>query len=704
VNADVVLESVDQIIGEWNNMTSKDFKKSNSEWLSSRHNTLIANHSGQEIDITIAKKLPNLIFVFDEAHHLIYSKEGVNKNAVILSPEVEYMELNSPRKTDVYCLLRGTLRRAIFYWKNCLSITISTVAKFSSFYPSVDSDPSARRKKVSNAQLVPPLVLKRTFDSYSFGSVSKLVTSDWIKFLFSGARALTLTQCGRPLWGAYYGKVLFRDFNESFGDTRLYDIDVCRMKQCFSFFTNDMMSMVLNRLGELPTIIDSRLAEIDYGFVVNLQLFTSIMSLSVGLSKTPADVDLAELVRAGCFNLLSVNSHNNSVVGMFCSEGIFNGAASVVLCRYINTFFMWLHDWLSSSFPCFVNIGEVGELVDRMLLIEAVMNSKRIKFFERVKTVTGKAVEDENIKKNFCESIYEPVGLEDFLNAFVGETECKEYLDSIEELKGAFLAFNHFTFLGCDDVHKDPYGACANYLSRGAAIIPKPYTKGFDVMIPLVLADKRLSFIYVQTKCGKSFESKAKPSAEDVLNGSPHAAFKGKLGKRGEEVPYCYIYHYVTSSPYNCKTLAYEEKPPNDSNVKKAKVTKNGTKAKKNISCEMSPLQSNLKKVRISTDNPLPPNTNAQADSNPQAIPDFESEDLSPVTFHFPCLFIRGIRNPAQMLSTLLEYLKDKKGEVWMEKDKYAKSTLSLPVEDVKEDPLFLENLYKSCVYIYGRE
>jgi hypothetical protein len=46
-------------------------------------------------------------------------------------------------------------------------------------------------------------------------------------------------------------------------------------------------------------------------------------------------------------------------------------------------------------------------------------------------------------------------------------------------------------------------------------------------MIPLVLNDGRPSFIYVQTKFGKSYDKE--PSDEDVAKVSPHYFFRDAL-------------------------------------------------------------------------------------------------------------------------------------------------------------------------------
>jgi hypothetical protein len=90
-------------------------------------------------------------------------------------------------------------------------------------------------------------------------------------------------------------------------------------------------------------------------------------------------------------------------------------------------------------------------------------------------------------------------------------------------------------------VYADPYGIMANYLSRGAALVPKPYnTVGVDCMIPLVLQDGRFSFVYIQTKFGCSFTNM--PPSSEVAASSPHAVFS-ELIKTA--VPYAYIFHHI---------------------------------------------------------------------------------------------------------------------------------------------------------------
>jgi hypothetical protein len=263
------------------------------------------------------------------------------------------------------------------------------------------------------------------------------------------------------------------------------------------------------------------------------------------------------------------------------------------------------------------------------------MKSKRTGFFEHVETVTKKTFAQKESHRLNSESIFEPVSLKNFLDAFVGEEACAEYMKRHEKLVGSFVAFNHFTFMGHDDVSEDPYGAMANYLSRGAALIPKPCTRGFDSMIPLVLADGRLSFIYIQTKFGKSFEGKS-PSPADVFLSSPHIAFGDKIGKKDEGVPYAYIYHHITASPFDFKIFP--------------------TKAGK------------FSKVR-------PPKT--------RKLP--ESIETDAENFHFPCLFIQGVKLDASSnIHKLTKYFKDKPDNTWMDTHPNYKNTWCRPCKKIQ--------------------
>jgi hypothetical protein len=85
---------------------------------------LCAKSKSADID-----KLPKLVLIFDNAHHLMTEFSKNNK------AKVQVMLRNSLKETDWYRGFRGTFRSFEFYWQNVLITTVSTVAKVDKFYP-----------------------------------------------------------------------------------------------------------------------------------------------------------------------------------------------------------------------------------------------------------------------------------------------------------------------------------------------------------------------------------------------------------------------------------------------------------------------------------------------------------------------------------------------------------------------------------------
>jgi hypothetical protein len=208
-----------------------------------------------------------------------------------------------------------------------------------------------------------------------------------------------------------------------------------------------------------------------------------------------------------------------------------------------------------------LNLGEVGELVERMLMVKAVISAERGGISNNISSV--------NISKlrSICETVYEPVLFEDFLDAFCGAEVRKDYLKKSPKLLGSMVAFKYFYNMALDDIGDAPYDAMANALARGAGVVPKQGTPGCDCVIPLVLKDGRLSFVYIQTKIGSSYKSH--PSASEVRSCSPEERFtlekkvrdqstsqpKKKSKQEHPVTPYAFIYHHLSDAPLKSKVI-----------------------------------------------------------------------------------------------------------------------------------------------------
>jgi hypothetical protein len=614
----------------WNAIDFDVIVKKNEEWLINRREMLPG--FVQYCKSKSVAELPKLVLVIDEAHTLIVDEsidpESKSKCRVrdnirqdrgetesvpefgdvgggesILNDDLKNLQLDEksendvsgqkaaqadinvllPKKsdgiyrfTDVYHIIRGTLRHSLFYWNNCLTISISTVAKYSKFYPLSEHDPSFRRRELSSRELLPPIVLSGTFDAFIKGRFSSKSTKNWMKFLFSGARAMYIALCGRPLWAIVYGTKVSTVLEHHFGHTRYFDMDVRDMAKMdlvpFMFHSNLELNVALMKMGKN---VDAKLKKELYenvvlGIATDEESFSSVLGLSVGLSKFPEKIDMTELVRVGGYNLLEISPENHGIVGHFCSEGIFNGLASALLAHNLDAFMNTMLRWFEKNIPCFVSIGEVGELLSRILMIHAIAHSRRDGYKSNVRQYTRmRNVDflDERLitLKLYSEIIYQPVALEDFLNAFVGVQVTKEYFFKFPVLKGSFVGFNHFTMMGHHSVEMDPYSAMANYLSRGAAMITKPRTKSVDMMIPLVLREENrktgfvsnISFVFVQVKFGNSYTKTPTPS--EVGKVSPHVVFKQHMGEGENATPYCFIYQHICAKREDSKVILWTE-------------------------------------------------------------------------------------------------------------------------------------------------
>jgi hypothetical protein len=263
---------------------------------------------------------------------------------------------------------------------------------------------------------------------------------------------------------------------------------------------------------------------------------TTVLSLSIGLTKFPSNLDIAELVRVGGMALLRVDKDTREVTGTYCAEGLFNGCASYIFNKEPEMFIEVFKKWIFGKELSLLSVGEIGEVLNRILIVQAASKAARSGFFKEV----GRQSEVPQ-KRNISESIFEPIALEDFLDAYCGTDARIEYMDAApDELAGSFLAFSHFYTMGIDWVNEAPYDVAANALSRGAGVVPRPYAKGCDCLIPLALQNGALSFIYFQTKIGSSYVGH--PDEAKVFSCSPHHAFK--LGD--DPKPYVFIYHHLS--------------------------------------------------------------------------------------------------------------------------------------------------------------
>lgn len=550
--------------------------KSNQKWLKNRRDELQKDFNVN--DLSILKKLPNLLIVWDEAHALMSGFED--------SPAISIISQEKIIEIDMYRLLRGTIRFHQFYWENCLCMTISTVAKALAFNPIPTEDPSYRPGVV--IVMLNPIILQHTFDSYRSGTYKESSITDWKTFAFGWERVLQISYCGRPLWGAEYGTKLWKILET-------YQPEDRDKLKSFNFLQPSGISAAFYKLGaglvfdiggqfkdysiilkppapasttrQNPNTLEPEIGQVPVGFKrleesppMPAEKAVPILALSVALQKYPSDVDIAELVRVGPMALMDIERVDKTVEAIACSEGLFNGVASWMLLKYLEETGRWFSNWIKQNERCVISVGEIGEVIDRIAMLRAVSVAERSGAFK----IMGRN-ESVKLRKQTLEFIYEPVSLEEFLAAYAGEEAAAAYLYAHPDLHGSFVAFSHFIYMGKDPLANHPYDVAANAFTRGAAVVPRLNTPGADALIPLVLKNGQMSFVYLQVKMGHSY--KLFPTPAEVAQSSPQNGLKVCVGKdrNGEKLykttvkdrPYCYIYRQYNGDKEGCSYRVY---------------------------------------------------------------------------------------------------------------------------------------------------
>ena len=254
----------------------------------------------------------------------------------------------------------------------------------------------------------------------------------------------------------------------------------------------------------------------------------ALLGLAVGVQKFPANIDPAELVRCHGLCAVAFNELNRTIAGMYLSEGVFNGVATALMVDSLGG----VVDYMKSSFikmhPSLLSVGEVGEIVSRIMVLVAARHAP----------ATSSNSRDKPSIRSLCEFVFEPVAIESFLDTLCGKRARQAYLKQNPGVQGACVSFNHFTCM-MKEVCK-PYDVMAACLMRGAGCVAKSGSRGVDYMIPLVLGDGRLSFIYVQVKTGPSYRHSLGRAL--VQDSSPQLAFRNSFDP---EIPYIYVIHHV---------------------------------------------------------------------------------------------------------------------------------------------------------------
>ena len=98
--------------------------------------------------------------------------------------------------------------------------------------------------------------------------------------------------------------------------------------------------------------------------------------------------------------------------------------------------------------------------------------------------------------------VFQPVFLKDFLLHLAGaryESVVNEYFKYNDLLEGSQISFGYFEHFPKSPI-ANPFDLMARLLFRGSATTLNSYYPGVDLLIPLVLGDKRISFVAIQVK------------------------------------------------------------------------------------------------------------------------------------------------------------------------------------------------------------
>lgn len=531
-------------------VTMNEIESFVSDWLPRRRISLVDNLSDRSVKF-YALGLPPLLIVMDEAHCLMQKLNAESeaklhfypKDVAITNPFAQRVYAKPP--VDVFRVLRGTLRFFMFYWSSSLCITISTLAKLKHFNPKPINDPSYRPDfdfKLNN-----PIILWHTFDCYRVGVFNKKSVENWMDFLCSRERIIHVASCGRPLWGSHFAKAICDRFAAKAAASGEKKPFVEYLRECPSAFDVLGYTELTGAFAKLGNMVKKVAGEqFKFDCDVGAHEAVALLGLAVGVQKYPKEVSMFKMVKYGPFPVVGMDMQSFTIEAMACSEGIFNGTATLMLLNHLDDVADWLFRYVSTTDRSVFSQGEIGEIVDRISILKAVNTSSRKEWFDlaRLRCPNFQA---PIVPRMLIESILEPVGLESFLKEYVGPQATSKYLDVHPRLKGSFVAFSHFYYMGKDWVMENPYDAVANALSRGAAIVPRQGSWGLDALIPLVLSTGEISFIYIQVKL--SAWSKQLPSATDVRASAPDARFHNMDVNR----PYCYIFRKYN----NTRTIQY---------------------------------------------------------------------------------------------------------------------------------------------------
>ena len=370
-------------------------------------------------------------------------------------------------KRSPYNVFRRVFRIFTNTWERIMLIVISTSGQISVLLPDWKLDPSWRPQ--TSIRFIENFALVQTFSVHS--ETAQTLTAekftDWNEFLKSKDRIIEYFKLGRPLiYGIFLEKVVI--------DRKKYNLEA-------KFEYN--LEAEFNECEEFKYMATKLFGGEKYGKTDKIGLLFGMLNFAFGTDFLPGYVSKEDLIENHLMTLVEfLNEHGASyIVGGFLPEGVINFLSA----RYFAEFPASLKQVFTSSVKCgLCDIGNFGELLAQFILLQNIF----------------KCIDDSYQKVR--KLVFQPVFLKDFLLQLAGaryESVVYKYFTTNDLLEGSQISFGYFEHFPEKPI-VNPFDLMARFLFRGSATTLNSYYPAIDLLIPLVLGDKGISFVAIQVK------------------------------------------------------------------------------------------------------------------------------------------------------------------------------------------------------------
>ena len=329
--------------------------------------------------------------------------------------------------------------------------------------PEQKMDPSWRQQ--TSISFIENFALVQTYsvNSETVQSITAETFTDWEKFLKSDVRIIEYFKLGRPL---IYGIFLENVKDLKCENPKKYNLE-SKFDDC----------------GEFKFMATKLFGGKKYGLTDKIGLLFGMLNFAFGTNFLPSYVSKEDLIENHLMTLVEFLDEDeaSSIIGGFLPEGVINFLSA----RYFVQFPESLTKVITSSVKYgLCDIGNFGELLAQFILLQNIF----------------KCIDDsfQKVRK----LVFQPVFLKDFLRHLAGaqyESVVNEYFKINDLLEGSQISFGYFEHFPKSPID-NPFDLMARLLFRGSAATLNSYYPGVDLMIPLVLGDKKISFVAIQVK------------------------------------------------------------------------------------------------------------------------------------------------------------------------------------------------------------